>query len=102
MFTKQKRIFVFAARFQTINKFISNPTFILLKTCYINKADINYFHFLFIKKKLSLKFVKNKFKLISFRAVDRQSKDLGSNPSAVESVFFSTERFSNSLNNKFK
>ena len=29
---------------------------------------------------------------------DRQSKDLGSNPSAVESVFFSTERFSNSLN----
>ena len=33
------------------------------------------------------------------RAVDRQSKDLGSNPSAVESVFFSTEIFSNSLNN---
>ena len=32
------------------------------------------------------------------RAVDRQSKDLGSNPSAVESVIFSTERFSNSLN----
>ena len=31
-------------------------------------------------------------------AVDRQSKDLGSNPSAIESVFFSTERFSNSLN----
>ena len=31
------------------------------------------------------------------RAVDRQSKDLGSNPSAVESVFFPTERFSNSL-----
>ena len=31
------------------------------------------------------------------RAVDRQSKDLGSNPSAVETVFFSTERFSNSL-----
>ena len=31
------------------------------------------------------------------RAVDRQSKDLGSNPSAVESVFFSTETFSNSL-----
>ena len=30
-------------------------------------------------------------------AVDRQSKDLGSNPSAVESVFFSTERFSNTL-----
>ena len=27
------------------------------------------------------------------RAVDRQSKDLGSNPNAVESVFFSTERF---------
>ena len=27
-----------------------------------------------------------------------QSKDLGSNPSEVESVFFSTERFSNSLN----
>ena len=27
-----------------------------------------------------------------------QSKDLGSNPSAVESVIFSTERFSNSLN----
>ena len=27
-----------------------------------------------------------------------QSKDLGSNPSAVESVFFSTEGFSNSLN----
>ena len=27
------------------------------------------------------------------RAVDRQLKDLGSNPSAVESVFFSTERF---------
>ena len=24
---------------------------------------------------------------------NRQSKDLGSNPSAVESVFFSTERF---------
>ena len=32
------------------------------------------------------------------RAVDRQSKDLGSNPNAVKSVFFSTERFSNSLN----
>ena len=32
------------------------------------------------------------------RAVDRLSKDLGSNPSGVESVFFSTERFSNSLN----
>ena len=32
------------------------------------------------------------------RAVDRQSKDLGSNPIGVESVFFSTERFSNSLN----
>ena len=32
------------------------------------------------------------------RAVDRQSKDLGSNPSAVESIYFSTERFSNSLN----
>ena len=32
------------------------------------------------------------------RAVDRQLKDLGSNPSAVESVFFSTEGFSNSLN----
>ena len=30
-------------------------------------------------------------------SIDRQSKDLGSNPSAVESVFFSTERFSNSL-----
>ena len=29
---------------------------------------------------------------------NRQSKDLGSNPSAVESVFFSTERFSISLN----
>ena len=28
----------------------------------------------------------------------RQSKDLASNPSAVESVIFSTERFSNSLN----
>ena len=27
------------------------------------------------------------------RAVDLQSKDLGSNPSAVESVFFSTDRF---------
>ena len=27
------------------------------------------------------------------RAIDRQSKDLGSYPSAVESVFFSTERF---------
>ena len=26
-----------------------------------------------------------------------QSKDLGSNPSAVESVIFSTERFSDSL-----
>ena len=36
--------------------------------------------------------------LINFKlAVDRQSKDLGSNPSAVESVIFSTERFSNSL-----
>ena len=31
------------------------------------------------------------------RAVDRKSKDLGLNPSAVGSVFFSTERFSNSL-----
>ena len=31
------------------------------------------------------------------RAADRQSKVLGSNPSAVESVFFSTERFLNSL-----
>ena len=28
----------------------------------------------------------------NIRAVDRQSKDLGLNPSAVESVFFSTER----------
>ena len=28
-----------------------------------------------------------------FHFNDRQSKDLGSNPSAVESVFFSTERF---------
>ena len=27
------------------------------------------------------------------RAVDRQSKDLGSNPGTVKSVFFSTERF---------
>ena len=27
------------------------------------------------------------------RAVDRQSKELGSNPSGVESVFISTERF---------
>ena len=35
------------------------------------------------------------------RAVDRQSNDLGSNPSAVESVIFSTERFSNSLNIEF-
>ena len=32
------------------------------------------------------------------RAIDQQSKDLGSNPSAVESVIFSTERFSNPLN----
>ena len=32
------------------------------------------------------------------RAVDWQLEDLGSNPNAVESVFFSTERFSNSLN----
>ena len=31
------------------------------------------------------------------RAADRESEDLGSNPSTVESVFFSTERFSNSL-----
>ena len=37
--------------------------------------------------------IKTDFKL-------RQSKDLGSNPSAVESVIFSTERFSNSLNIK--
>ena len=37
-------------------------------------------------------------KSIKSIAVDRQSKDLGSNPSAVESVIFSTERFSNSLN----
>ena len=29
---------------------------------------------------------------------DRQLKDLGSIPSAIESVFFSTERFKNSLN----
>ena len=28
-----------------------------------------------------------------FRAVDRQSKDQGSNPGKVESVSFSTERF---------
>ena len=35
------------------------------------------------------------------RAVDRQSKYLGSNPSAVESVFYSTKRFSNSLNIEF-
>ena len=35
------------------------------------------------------------------RAVDRQSEDLGSNPSAVENVFFSTERFSNSLKIEF-
>ena len=35
------------------------------------------------------------------RVVDRQSKDMGSNPSAVESVFFSTKRFSNSLNIEF-
>ena len=35
-------------------------------------------------------------------AVDRQSKDLGWNTSAVESVFFSTERFSNSLNISIK
>ena len=27
------------------------------------------------------------------RAVDRESKDLGSNPSAVKSVLYSTERF---------
>ena len=27
------------------------------------------------------------------KAVDRQPKDVSSNPSAVESVFFSTERF---------
>ena len=31
------------------------------------------------------------------REVDRQSKDPGSNPDAVESVSFSTERFLNSL-----
>ena len=31
------------------------------------------------------------------RAVDQKSKDLGSSHSAVESVFSSTERFSNSL-----
>ena len=31
-------------------------------------------------------------------AVDRQSKDLGSNPSTVKGVSFSTERFQNSLN----
>ena len=31
------------------------------------------------------------------RAVDRESNHLGSNPSDFESVFFSTERFSNSL-----
>ena len=35
------------------------------------------------------------------RAVDRQSKDLGSNPNAVESVFFLIEKFSNSLIFKF-
>ena len=29
---------------------------------------------------------------------DRQSKDLGSNPSAVESIFVSTERFSKFFN----
>ena len=38
------------------------------------------------------------FESRSFGAVDRQSKDLGSNPSTIESVFFSTESFSNSLN----
>ena len=32
------------------------------------------------------------------RAVDRQSKDLGSNPSAVESVFFFHRKISNSSN----
>ena len=37
-----------------------------------------------------------------FSTVDRQSNDLGSNPSAVESVFFSTERFSNSWNILYK
>ena len=36
--------------------------------------------------------------LIDQLKIIMQSKDLGSNPSAVESVFFSTERFSNSLN----
>ena len=34
--------------------------------------------------------------------IPEQSKDPGSNPSAVESVFFSTERFSNSLNMDFR
>ena len=32
------------------------------------------------------------------RSFDRQLKDLGSNSSAIENVFFSTERFSNSSN----
>ena len=43
-------------------------------------------------------------KIVQAINVERQSKDLGSNPSAVESVFFSTERFSNTLNicHKFK
>ena len=35
---------------------------------------------------------------LHIRIYDRQTKDLGSNPSAVKSVIFSTERFSNSLN----
>ena len=46
----------------------------------------------YIKSNIPVYYFSNNIKLISWVS-DRQSKDLGSNPSAVVSVFFSTERF---------
>ena len=88
-------LFVFEKNLFHSNKYLFGPKiFFKLNKCYSIQLNL-----LFQSKKAFQRNYFLSFNQIFFLGVqDRQSKDLGSNPSAVESIFFSTERFSNSLN----
>ena len=70
-----------------------------LVTITVGQSSMRFFPSLLFKNDRSLRndalffSLNNVQRFHHHRYVDRQSKDLGLNPSAVESVFFSTKRF---------
>ena len=92
---QMNQIIIFSCPKTNLKFFVLKLDFVCMQETMITIYLLHYWHSMLIS-------FWNQSSKIKKLSVDRQSKDLGSNPSLVESVFFSKERFSNSLIFKIK